>query len=128
MNTETATPHVLVVDDDPDCRALLAALLRDVRFEVVSANDGQDALEKLRSASALPFLILLDLTMPVMDGETFRRHQLEDPALATIRTVVMSAVTGVGDTAQRMGVEALQKPVDIDRILTLAQQCLARAA
>ncbi len=81
--------RILVVEDDSDLRRSLAEVLEDEGCEVACARDGEDALRQLDGPP--PEAILLDLTMPGMDGWTFRSRQRSDPRLAQIPTVVMTA-------------------------------------
>ncbi len=114
-------PHILVVEDDVAVRQTLADVLADEGYEVSTATDGAAALEILR-AGPLPALILLDLMMPVLDGEHFRREQAGDPSLAAIPTIVLSAANGGKGIADAMGVEGyLAKPVHLERLLELVQ-------
>ena len=79
---------VLVVDDYEDARDIFCTFLQFAGYEVLAAADGQDALDVARRQR--PDLILLDLKMPRMDGETFRREQLADATLSAIRVRVLS--------------------------------------
>jgi CheY-like chemotaxis protein len=109
-------PTVLVVDDDLDVRRLLEACLTAEGLEVVTARDGRDALDRLTRCH--PSVILLDLMMPVMDGETFRRHQQRQPALKDIPVVCLSAQHDAPAIARRLGVrECLVKPFDLDHVI-----------
>ena len=84
--------RVLVVDDDADIREELTSSLCQMGCEVVCASNGKEALEYLRAnLEHLPRLILLDLMMPTMDGTEFLERQREDPALANIPIVVITA-------------------------------------
>lgn len=112
---------VLLVDDDEDIREALRAILEDEGFAVRVAVDGSDALASLRSGLR-PDVILLDLMMPVMSGWQFRSAQRQDPALAAIPVVVLSAVHEQPDDLSV--VASLRKPIDIDRLL----EVVARAA
>ncbi len=85
-----ARPSILVVEDDGDIRSGLVSVLEDEGYAVLSAGDGEQALRMLR-AGQRPFVILLDLMMPVMDGRQFRQAQLAEPALAPIPVVVLTA-------------------------------------
>lgn len=110
--------RILVVEDDSDLRRSLAEVLEDEGCEVACARDGQDALRQLEASDA-PQAILLDLTMPGMDGWTFRSHQRRDPRLAAIPTVVISA----GYAGDPSGVAALApdaflaKPFDLGSLI-----------
>src|SRR5688572_30931716 len=81
---------ILVVDDDEDCRESLAEIIRGKGLQVVSVKNGLEALEQLRWGLR-PNLILLDLRMDVMTGWDFRKEQKEDPELADIPVVAMTA-------------------------------------
>ena len=85
--------RILVVEDDSDLRQSLAEVLEDEGCEVACAKDGRDALHQLE-ACVVPAAILLDLTMPGMDGWEFRSRQRTDPRLAAIPTIVISAAFG----------------------------------
>lgn len=119
---------VLVVDDDKDIRDTIQELLQEEGYSVVTAENGVAALDQLRHVR--PQLILLDLTMPVMDGTAFREEQLNDDALAAIPTIVMSARTDPGKDAGPLLVRAcLSKPLDLYELLTLvAHYCRGAAA
>lgn len=104
---------VLVVDDDHDIREMIRMALEYEGYEVVVAEHGRAALEKLSSMSR-PCLILLDLMMPVMNGFMFLDAQRADPRLADLPIVVISAY------AHRVpaGVAGfVPKPLDLDVLL-----------
>jgi CheY-like chemotaxis protein len=112
---------VLVVDDDRDIRETLQEILESEGYEVHTARNGADALDQLRAE--LPQLILLDLFMPVMDGTEFRRRQLEDPQLADIPVVVVSAAAGLADRVNGLRVAAyLEKPLQLDELFSLVSR------
>ena len=109
---------ILVVEDDKDVRESLRELLEDEGFAVLCAEHGMAALEALRTADALPKLILLDLTMPVMDGYRFRAAQLADPAIALVPVIVMTADSDLEDKRRRIGCEhVLRKPMKANELL-----------
>ncbi len=80
---------VLVVDDDPDMRQRLRTVLERHGWAVREAAEGAQALARVREA--VPRLVLLDLTMPVMDGFVFLREMRALPACAEVPVVVLSA-------------------------------------
>ena len=88
--TEGAPRRILLVEDDPDIRVSLQSILGEEGFEVVACTNGQDALARLGVIPA-PDLIILDLMMPVMDGWQFRIQQKNDPLLAQIPVIAISA-------------------------------------
>jgi CheY-like chemotaxis protein len=107
---------ILVVDDDSAIRETLAELLQDEGYVVVTAVNGRDALDKLRSHSpGRPCVILLDLMMPVMTGAEFHAEQQKDPVLSSIPVVVISADRDL--KSKSFGSDYLSKPVRIDTVL-----------
>jgi CheY-like chemotaxis protein len=110
--------RILIVEDDAAIRQTVAELLEDEGYEVECAVNGADALARLEG-NVTPGLILLDLTMPVMDGWSFRATQRRDPRLARIPTVVVTANL-VGDArgdAELAPDALLAKPFDLDRLI-----------
>jgi CheY-like chemotaxis protein len=121
LHRHSAGAGVLVVEDDFDSREMLRILLESEGYSVMSAADGREALEQLLAAA--PCLIILDLMMPVMNGWEFRAVQTQDPVLAKIPVVVVSADGNVKDKATTLGVAGyLQKPVQFERLLDLVRQ------
>jgi CheY-like chemotaxis protein len=109
---------VLVVDDDDMIRESLADLLSEEGYYVVTAMNGVEALEKLRGSEwPRPNLILLDLMMPVMNGQQFFAQKQRDPDLTSIPVVVLSADPNVGKKALDFGGDFLSKPVRIETVL-----------
>lgn len=87
-------------------------------YAVRSALDGQQALDMLQDCRQLPGLILLDLVMQGMGGREFRQRQLQDPRLAGIPVVIMSADANPGAHGTDEGVACyLRKPADVADIL-----------
>jgi CheY-like chemotaxis protein len=109
---------LLIVEDDGDIRANFVLLFEAEGFAVQACANGQLALDFLRGSATLPSLILLDLTMPVMDGFQFREAQLADPRLAAVPVVVVTADGNVEEKLRRTRANhLLRKPVDIDVLL-----------
>lgn len=118
---------VLVVEDDVDIRDTLAQVLEAEGYTVALAANGSDALEILRSAASQPCVILLDLMMPVMDGWKFREQQMNDPSLADIPVVILTA-DGRPDAKVAMAhaADGLTKPVRLDHLLRVVSQYCRR--
>jgi CheY-like chemotaxis protein len=111
--------RILIVDDDVDLRETLISVLEDAGYDAIGAENGARALERLRGPGPRPCLIFLDLMMPIMDGQEFRERQLEDPALADIPVIVISAYRDVASRAAELALAHLAKPI---RIADLREQ------
>jgi two-component system, chemotaxis family, chemotaxis protein CheY len=110
-----AVRDILLVDDDDDLREVLGDLLVEFGFLVTLARHGGEALARLNDRQTLPDLILLDLMMPVMDGATFRKNQLEDDRFKDIPVFVLSARGETATHAQGLGAaQVFRKPVAIE--------------
>jgi CheY-like chemotaxis protein len=117
-----APPCVLVVEDNPDARAAFEALLQQKGFGVVTAGDGQEALDVLRGGLK-PRLILLDLMMPRKDGWQFRAEQIADPSFANVPVVVLSGAGQLDRHSRQLEVnDYLEKPVDVERLLEVVSR------
>lgn len=105
---------VLVVDDEPAIRDVVADILGDYGFDVVLAWSGRRMLELLETIR--PSLIILDVMMPDGDGLGALRAMRERPGLQGIPVIMMSAVLRAGDLGEEVA-GFLPKPFDIDRLL-----------
>ncbi|HEX3903744.1 MAG TPA: response regulator [Polyangia bacterium] len=117
--------QILLVEDDRSIRAALQGILEDEGYAVTTAENGRQALERLRMTAA-PALIVLDLRMPVMDGWEFRAAQKSDPALARIPVLAVSA----DGSAKAAAIDAeayLHKPLSTDALLNTIGRILGEA-
>lgn len=119
-------PSVLIVDDDSEFAAALAANFEVVGLEPVVAHDGREGLRMLRDGLR-PAAIVLDLDMPSLSGVSFRFGQLADDHLAAIPVVVCSGLREGAHTAQLMGAAAfLPKPVQAAELLSTVRALAER--
>jgi CheY-like chemotaxis protein len=95
--------------------------LHEEGYVVMTAVNGQDALVRLRASDNLPCVILLDLMMPVMSGTEFYDEMRNDPALADIPVVIISADGNARRKVQAMGGEFIPKPVRIETVITAVE-------
>jgi two-component system response regulator MtrA len=93
-----SAPLVLVADDAADILALVRAALTGAGYEVVTAADGEAALEGIRSQR--PALAVLDVSMPKLDGLTVLARVREDPAFADLPVILLSALAQESDVAR----------------------------
>lgn len=120
-------PYVLVIDDDDGLREIVSGLLESEGYEVVQAADGRAALELLRAAAILPFAIVLDLNMPIMNGWQTLAALRADFRLGATPVLVMTA-----EPAHRRGdlpgaSAVLLKPLDAEELLAALDEA-SRAA
>ncbi len=116
---------ILVIDDHPDIRDGLAAVLASEGFVVETATNGREALNALHEGLR-PSLILMDLMMPVMNGFEFRAEQLRTPEIAQIPVIAYSGVMNPRHVADKLQAAAyIEKPEDIECVIALVRRyCL----
>lgn len=116
-STEVATEPILVVEDHADTREMVTALLTAEGYEVVTAENGKRGLERLHSVR--PCLILLDLSMPILDGWEFRRIQLSEGDFAEIPVLLLTAIHNPEKAMRELKADGLiPKPVDFDQLMS----------
>jgi CheY-like chemotaxis protein len=110
---------LLIVEDDSDLTSLLRAVLEDQGYEIETAANGLEALERVEQS--LPSLILLDMKMPVMNGWEFARVFREKyDHRAPI--VVLTASEEAAQSAKEVEAAAwMGKPFDIDALVALVE-------
>lgn len=114
---------MLVVDDDDVIRRLIAVNLELEGFEVATASDGQDCLDRLTRVA--PDIITLDVMMPRLDGWGTASRLRADPRTAGIKLVLLSARAQEADLQRgdRIGVDAyLTKPFDPDELISTVRR------
>lgn len=122
-------PSVLVTDDDPDLRDILRSILEPEGYLVLESSDGEAALEAIRSKR--PDLLILDYSMPKLDGPSVCRALKEDLLLRHIPVIML---TGRGEVHDKVtGIEAgaddyLVKPFEPQELLARVRMVLRRTA
>jgi len=120
---------LLIVEDDTSIRLLLEEWLSLEGYSILTAENGVEALELIRSASKLPDIILLDLMMPLMNGWELRSELRKNPRWAVIPLVVMTA----GTTFEKPGDRSLsafaylRKPLEMRSLLSALRKCVPEA-
>jgi DNA-binding response OmpR family regulator len=117
--TERSRPRILVVDDDPAVLDLLVIRLEMAGYETRRACDGAAAVDRIGDAP--PTAVILDLSMPKLDGFGVLDIISNRPDLANIPVLVLSARNGAEDVrmAIKMGAaDYLSKPFDTPRLLS----------
>ena len=106
--------RILVVEDNKDNLMLISDLLMMLRYEVITALNGLEGVEK--AIAELPNLILMDLSLPLMDGWEAAKHIKENPVSAHIPIIALTAHAMVGDREKALEAgcnDYLSKPINI---------------
>jgi DNA-binding NtrC family response regulator len=122
-SSESRTPGILLVDDEPGILTLLASVLRDQGFSIWQAEDGQKALDLYQIHHASIALVILDVKMPRLDGpQTFAALKKLEPKIACC---FMSGVLDRAGTQELLDKGALgvfPKPLDMKKVLDTVRQ------
>jgi CheY-like chemotaxis protein len=113
--------QVLIVEDDADVRESLAEVLDARGYHTLTAGDGREALSLIRAAGVKPSVVLLDLMMPVMDGYEFLEIQAEDPWLAQVPVVLVTAQRPARKLAYSSVRRVVEKPLDLRALLAVVR-------
>ena len=122
-------PTVLIVDDFDDNRQMYAEFLAYSGFRVLEASNGAEAVEK--ATEHLPDLIVMDLSLPVLDGWEATRRLKSDPRTRHIPVIALTghALEGHSQGARAAGCDAfLAKPCLPDKLLDTVRAMLDKAA
>ena len=121
----TGSGTILVVDDEEGVRAIADALLRSMGFEVILAKDGLEALERFKEGKGAIKAVLMDLTMPHMDGvETFRELRRLDPGCRVVLTSGYNEQEAIQDFLGKGLVAFVQKPFQLTSLVQAMQKAL----
>ena len=113
-------PRVLIVDDDDELAEVLRQALRESGYAVATVRHGAAALELIERIQ--PDLILLDLTMPIMDGWSFV-SQYRRGAKAGGRIVLLTGHPNVREISRTLGADAyIEKPFELTEVLGTVQR------
>src|SRR5258705_6920827 len=106
MTTKADRPRVLLVDDYPAAREMYSEYLEFSGFDVVEAGNGMEALQ--RAVDTTPDIILMDLSLPVMDGWEATRRLKADQRTKAIPVVALTghALAGISEGAKQAGCDA----------------------
>ena len=122
-------PKILLVEDNEMNRDMLSRRLERRGYEVVMAVDGQDGVTKAQAEA--PALILMDMSLPVLDGWEASRQLKAAPATGGIPIIALTAHAMSGDREKALAVgcdDFDTKPIELDRLLAKIEALLARGA
>ena len=118
--------RILVVEDQPDNRKIIRDVFAPTGYEIIEAENGEEALAAI--AKARPDLILMDIQLPIMDGYTATRRIKADPALRSIPVIAVTsyALSGEEKKAREAGCDDhIPKPYSPRELLAKVRQYLS---
>jgi len=123
---------ILIVDDDPDLVEAVTMILRSKKFEVVTAYNGKEGIEKVKTER--PDLVVLDVMMPEKDGYSVCKELKSDPQWSRIPILLLTAVVSHVPTTrftQQMGMETeaddyIDKPVEPEVLVKRIEALLSK--
>jgi CheY-like chemotaxis protein len=113
--------RILIVDDEDDARETLAEFFEDEGCQVSTAANGAEALARL-AEEELPSVVILDLLMPVLDGNQVYERMQRDPRLAKVPVIVSTSAPARAPS----GVLIMRKPMNLHRLMNVVQKCCAQ--
>ncbi|HEX9134757.1 MAG TPA: response regulator [Ktedonobacteraceae bacterium] len=120
MNQNNNARKILVVDDDPVIRDMMADILDFEGYSISVARNGHEALQLLRSAQ--PFLVFLDIMMPGMSGKELCAVLEADPQLRKRHIIILMSAMDNLEEAASLEVDAiLQKPFVVDELIGILE-------
>jgi len=132
VTTETVQSHVVVVEDDRDTREVVKLILELEGMGVTEASDGLEALERLHRLREAdphrPCAIVLDIMMPRCGGAEFRKRQLDDPLIANVPIIVLSAIADQLRLDELHPFAKVPKPFDPDQLVTVVRRACSSIA
>ncbi|MEI3604097.1 response regulator transcription factor [Pseudogracilibacillus sp. SE30717A] len=118
---------ILIAEDESNILYLLELFLKKNNYDVVTALNGKDALEKIKEY--LPDLVILDIIMPRISGQEVCKYMREDPALMNIPVIYISSLTSKNDIISSLefgGDDYITKPFDPNEVVARVKAVLRR--
>ena len=129
MDTKKTRPTIMVVDDSEDIRELVRVQLTHLGYRVIEAANGREAVEAV--SEKCPALILMDITMPVLDGFEATRLIRAMTDICGIVIIAFTALHSVQSRAQAIAAgcdDFIQKPINVGQLSEILSRHLQRAA
>lgn len=126
VSDNLTSPLILIADDNEANISTISCYLEAKGYRLLLAKDGQEAIAVTKDHH--PHLILMDIQMPIMDGLEAIKHIKQDPELANIPIIALTALAMAGDRARCLAIganEYLAKPVKLKQLVSTIQILLA---
>ncbi|MDT8301025.1 MAG: response regulator [Sedimentisphaerales bacterium] len=118
---------ILIVDDEIDCVSIVQCRLEWCHYDVITATNGKEGLEK--AASEKPDLILLDTNMPVINGHEMLERMRNDQAIKDTPVIMVTALCDAKDIdmATSLGIsDYVTKPIDFEKLIEKISNILSK--
>ncbi|MEP6591454.1 MAG: response regulator [Gemmatimonadota bacterium] len=122
MRSSEAECTVLVVDDEFELVQTLREVFTDEGYHVRTVSNGRDALRYLRETAVKPCLVVLDLILPMLDGNAVYAIMKADPELASVPILVSTS----DPSRAPAGAEVMRKPIVLDALLAHVERYCVR--
>ena len=119
-------PTALIIEDEPKLSNIFSASLSAVGFETAAITDGLAALNHLKQSQTAPSLIVLDLHLPQVSGETLLAEIRANPILKRTRVLMVTADQFMGETLRKDADLLLLKPVSVVQLQRLAARLIEK--
>ncbi|MGC9398515.1 MAG: response regulator [Anaerolineae bacterium] len=115
-------PLALIIEDESDLATIFSEALKAGGFATQIIRDGGEALERLKSGSLNPEVLILDLHLPNVSGKDILAYIRAEPRLADMRVLVATADAQLGDMVDPQADLVLLKPISFMQLQTLAKR------
>ena len=123
-SAESVLGTILLVDDDGESSDAMSECLEIYGYATLQAQNGQVALNLLKKMATVTSLILLDMSMPVLDGRGFLERRSKDPVLLGIPVVVVSGSDAPASPPMNI-IAYLRKPISMKRLMSIIESALS---
>ncbi|MEW5868810.1 MAG: response regulator [Chloroflexota bacterium] len=114
-------PLALIIEDEIDLSTIFSEALKAAGYATEIISDGHQAVERLK-ADSIPYLIILDLHLPGVDGKGILKEMRADPRFDKTRIVIASADAAFAQTLQKEAFFVLLKPISFSQLRDLTQR------
>lgn len=125
LPSEDAKPVILIVDDEELMREVTAIMIEENGYDVLLAKDGEDGLKTLESNNEKVSLVLIDFSMPKMDGyEAFVEMRKLNPAVPVIMMSGLRAIPEINNLVQQKELAFISKPFHESALIKVIEETL----
>ncbi len=117
--------NILLLEDDVAIREIMITILESEGYSVISGQNGVEGLKHLTAMEQPPSIVLVDLSMPLMDGTEFLNHLNASPRWNAIPRIILTAA-GNTKVPHHLADEVLKKPVHLEDLISTVEQYIEK--